>query len=100
MGLFTLPAKPPSPKSQDTPAPPTDVLLNKINFPAHALFGPNVKEATGASRKQIVSFMVFLHFPSALVIVTIIVPVLPPPQVMLTGFTVAEVGVPPVITQA
>ena len=99
MGLFTLPAKLPSPKSQETPAPPTEVFVKEINLPAQALFGVNVKDALGASRKHIVSFMVFIHLPSALVMVTNMVPVPPPPQVMITGFPVAVVGVPPVITQ-
>ena len=98
MGAFTFPAKVPSPKSHDTAAPPIDALLKLTVNPAHALLGLKVNNACGASLKQILSCIVFTHLPSALVIVTMMVPVLPPPQVIFIGLVVVEEGTPPVTT--
>ena len=80
----------PSPKFHDTAAPPTEVFVKLIKVPAQALFGVKVNAALGASLKQIVSLIVFTHDPSALV--TVIVPLPPPPHVIKAGLVAGKLG--------
>lgn len=91
----------PSPKFQLQVVAPVDVFVKIIGVcPAQTVVdGATVNAATGELSKQTFRVMVSLQLPLESEIITCIVPLVPLPQVIIAGFPVNEVGVPPVTVQ-